>query len=273
MLLSIPDELCQAILDFSCIGNQSSSSLELLIHLKECINGQKTQEAPLEMSEYIVPTTPKTISKIQNDNKIVSEVDRLFMLFHWIGSLKRTKRTGWLQHFGIPFDEIESVSDHMYRMAIMSMLLARSDGFSDLDLDKCVSLALIHDLAEAIIGDIPPGAKIPKPAKHSMELEAMHQLSELVRKSGIVSDGYKADFLLTIWKEYESQSTREARFVKDLDRFEMLLQAYEYEIEHSGVNLEAFFISTRGSFRTEKVQKLVEHLEGLRSKYRYTDQD
>ena len=35
--------------------------------------------------------------------------------------------------------------------------------------------------------------------------------------------------LRALWEEYESRSTPEARFVKDLDRIEMALQASEYE--------------------------------------------
>lgn len=33
----------------------------------------------------------------------------------------------------------------------------------------------------------------------------------------------------SLWHEYEEQKTKEARFVKDLDRLEMALQACEYE--------------------------------------------
>lgn len=53
-----------------------------------------------------------------------------------------------------------------------------------------------------------------------------------------------------LWNEYEAASTPEARFVKDLDKLEMILQAHEYE-EEQDVDLSEFFDSTKGLFRTE----------------------
>jgi putative hydrolase of HD superfamily len=57
----------------------------------------------------------------------------------------------------------------------------------------------------------------------------------------------------------------EARFVKDLDKFDMILQAYEYEQdEHRAGGLESFFASTRGKFTTPQVQAWVAELEARR---------
>jgi len=62
--------------------------------------------------------------------------------FHILERLKTQKRTGWVDH-KIP--NPESISDHMYRMAILAM--CSSD--TKLDISKCVMMALVHDLAEA----------------------------------------------------------------------------------------------------------------------------
>jgi putative hydrolase of HD superfamily len=35
--------------------------------------------------------------------------------------------------------------------------------------------------------------------------------------------------IFQLWKEYEDSNTPEAKLVKDLDKFEMLVQAFEYE--------------------------------------------
>ena len=69
-------------------------------------------------------------------------------------SLKTTKRTGWVRQ-GV--HNPESISDHMYRMSLMAMISSFSDG--TLDTNKCIKLALIHDLAEAKVGDITPFCK------------------------------------------------------------------------------------------------------------------
>ncbi|KAJ2043625.1 HD domain-containing protein 2, partial [Coemansia sp. RSA 2673] len=63
--------------------------------------------------------------------------------------LKRTKRTGWVNS-GIKAPE--SIADHMHRMGIMAMLVDDRT----LDQAKCVKMAIVHDLAEALVGDITP---------------------------------------------------------------------------------------------------------------------
>ena len=55
---------------------------------------------------------------------------------------------------GIPFDKTESIADHMYRMSVMvQTVLKPSDPINK---DKCIKMALVHDMAEAITGDITP---------------------------------------------------------------------------------------------------------------------
>lgn len=93
--------------------------------------------------------------------------------------------------------------------------------------------------------------------------------------------------LYGLWREYEDNATpgmpspwqscaytlpytftlilSEARFVKDLDKFDMVLQAYEYEQDEGRAgDLESFFASTRGRFTTAQVQAWVAELESRR---------
>lgn len=55
----------------------------------------------------------------------------------------------------------------MYRMAMLAMLLDDSE----LDLARCIRMALVHDLGEAIVGDITPYCGIPNDKKHRLEDE------------------------------------------------------------------------------------------------------
>jgi len=50
------------------------------------------------------------------------------------------------------------------------------------------------------------------------------------------------------FQEYEDQLTAESRFVKDLDRFDMILQAFEYEKAECrpSTDLQEFFTSCEG---------------------------
>lgn len=64
--------------------------------------------------------------------------------------------------------------------------------------------------------------------------------------AGVVSSGRAygtASEIMALWEEYEAASTPEARFVKQVDKLEMVLQAHEYEREQPGMRLQEFFDS------------------------------
>lgn len=155
-----------------------------------------------------------------------------------IQRLKTTKRTGWVNH-GVK--ESESIADHMYRMAIMAMISGDLPGVNK---DRCVKMAVVHDIAEAIVGDITPNDNVPKEEKNRLEAAAIDEMCILL-EGGIAADEVKE-----LWLEYENNSTPEAKFVKDLDKLEMILQAVEYESEQDKV-LDDFFRSTEGKFQTD----------------------
>lgn len=173
-----------------------------------------------------------------------------------VGKLKSTKRTGWVYR-GVKSPE--SVSDHMYRMAIMSFLLTGREEGTNINRDRCIKLALVHDMAECIVGDITPFDGVSKEEKHRREKQTMEYLSSLV------GEEVGKEFLL-LWQEYEDQETKEAKFVKDLDRFEMILQAHEYEDSEGKPGwLQEFFDFTKDKFQHPIVKDWVDELNKLRS--------
>lgn len=170
-----------------------------------------------------------------------------------VGRLKRTDRSGWVKKNII---NPESVSDHMYRMSIMAMVLG--DSFGDLKRDHCIKMCLVHDMAESIVGDITPHDGVSNEEKHRREMEAINDLVAMVDKK--VGTEIKDLFL-----EYENNKTPESKFVKDLDKFEMILQAHQYEQEaHKPGFLQEFFDSVDGKLQTPVVKKLAEELKQLR---------
>ncbi|GFY70610.1 5'-deoxynucleotidase HDDC2 [Trichonephila inaurata madagascariensis] len=182
-----------------------------------------------------------------------SSVLEFFML---VGKLKHLKRTGWVLR-DVP--ECEDVAGHMYRMSIMAFLL--DDGMShQVNRERCIKMALVHDIAECIVGDLTPFCGISKEEKHKKELEAMERLCSLV------GEKVGKEFL-NLYKEYEEQQTTEAKTVKDLDKFDMILQAFEYEKQSNfSLSLQDFFNSTEGTFQNPLVLKWVEELKLKRSK-------
>ncbi|KAI8079877.1 HD domain-containing protein [Halteromyces radiatus] len=175
-----------------------------------------------------------------------SQASNIIRFLHTIEGLKRTKRTGWLDN-GIK--EPESIADHMHRMGIMAMLVDDPS----LQRDRCIKMAIVHDLAEAVVGDITPHAGISKQDKFNMEQNAMNGFKQLL------GDTTMAQEIVNLWHEYEEGKTPEALFVKDLDKFEMIVQALEYE-KSDKKSLESFFESTRGKFKHPAVKAWVEAL-------------
>ncbi|KAL8549332.1 hypothetical protein ACS0TY_008251 [Phlomoides rotata] len=152
--------------------------------------------------------------------------------------LKSTKRKGWINH-GIKGPE--SIADHMYRMALMALI---ADDLLGVNRERCVKIAIVHDIAEAIVGDITPSDGVPKQEKSRMEQEALDEMCE------VLGGGMRAEEIKELWQEYENNSSLEANLVKDFDKVEMILQALEYETEHGKI-LDEFFLSTAGKFQTE----------------------
>ncbi|KAM9779362.1 HD domain-containing protein 2 isoform X1 [Syngnathus typhle] len=175
----------------------------------------------------------------------------LKLIGHLKSFLERVPRTGWVYR---KVKNPESVSDHMYRMAMMSLVITDPK----MDKDKCIKLALVHDMAECIVGDIAPSDNVSKADKHRQEEAAMRQLSSLMPDS-------LRDEIYALWEEYEHQSSAEARLVKEFDRLEMILQAHEYEeLEGMPGKLQEFFDSTRGCFQHPDVLQLAKALNDER---------
>ena len=143
--------------------------------------------------------------------------------FHLLERLKTTKREGW-RRFGL--NHGESISDHMYRMALITLLCPASLS-SKLDLARCTRMALVHDMAEALVGDITPMDNVVKSEKSRREAETMDYICDGLL--GKVGGGLQAEEIKAVWWEYEKDETLEAHFVHDVDKMELLLQMVEYE--------------------------------------------
>lgn len=135
------------------------------------------------------------------------------------GKLKRIRRAGWVEA-GI--QEPESVAEHSYRTALLAMILADLQG---LDAEKAVRMALLHDLAEAEVGDLTPEEKGAKGRAHTLEEdEAMDRLLSQLPEP--LSARYSS-----LWRELRCAASPEAGMVTQADKLEMCIQALEYKGE------------------------------------------
>lgn len=164
-----------------------------------------------------------------------------------IGNLKHTKRTGWVLR---DVNDCESISGHMYRMSMLTFLLDGSEGLNQI---RCMELALVHDLAESLVGDITPFCGVSKDEKRTMEFKAMEDICKLIEPRG--------KRIMELFEEYENAQSPESRFVKDLDRLDMVMQAFEYEKrDNCLLKHQEFFDSTEGKFNHPFVKKLVNEI-------------
>ncbi|KAI4489524.1 hypothetical protein M0802_011059 [Mischocyttarus mexicanus] len=153
------------------------------------------------------------------------EIKKIHEFMELVGRLKHMKRTGWVIK-NIP--NPETIAGHMYRMAMLSLL---TDNNENLDTNKILRMTLIHDLAECIVGDITPHCGVSPEEKHRQE------------------------------DEYERQESPEAQYVKDLDRLDLIMQAYEYEKrDNIPGELEEFFVSSVNKIKHPFVDKIVKEI-------------
>ena len=169
----------------------------------------------------------------------------LLALFSILRSMKTTPRTGWLDR-GIPSEEVESVADHSIMTALIAWIVALDE--PDLDADKVLKLAIVHDIAEAIVGDRPPYEPHELPTNDPDALRAFFSVRHLrtpenrsakqqdeaeaaARLTGLMGDSAARE-IGALLQEYEERSTPEAWFVKDVDNLEAFLQSRAYLSHH-----------------------------------------
>ncbi len=171
--------------------------------------------------------------------------------FRTANRLKWTERKGWVEKVFVKSADAESVADHCYQMALMCLVLA---DMKRLNSSKAVKMALLHDLAESIIGDYTP-EEISTKAKKEEEDRAMKRifagLPPRLRRS------YER-----LWQEYKQKSSKEAILVGQVDKFEMALQAHDYA--HKGYDegaLKEFVDSARTNVKDKTLLKLLNSLK------------
>ncbi|PAV91767.1 hypothetical protein WR25_24316 [Diploscapter pachys] len=184
---------------------------------------------------------------------------KIFELLEILDNLKHLKRTGWVK-CGVP--EPETVACHMYRMAVLAMSLEGQ--IPSLDINRTVRVALVHDIGEALIGDITPHCGVSEEDKQSLEAEAIQKICSFVPA---ISDEINA-----LWWEYEKRETLPAKVVFHLDKFDMIAQADAYERKY-GIDLDQFFTSTRGCFSLEPFIAWDKELREKRNVRRENDQN
>jgi putative hydrolase of HD superfamily len=139
-----------------------------------------------------------------------TEIEGVLDFLRAAEALKNTHRSAWTSG-GQP----ESVAEHTWRLCLMALVLR--DGFPEVDFARLVQICIIHDLGEAIGGDIPAIHQVPGESKAAQEradlLKLLEPLPERLRER-----------ITALWDEYEAAASPEAKLAKALDKLETILQ-------------------------------------------------
>lgn len=119
----------------------------------------------------------------------------------------------------------ESVADHSWRLTLLAMTF--SDQLPDVDLLRLLKICVLHDLGEAIDGDI------PAPEQDTVAPKSDKERNDFLYLITPLPDLLKSEFL-SLWDEYEDGVSYEAKVAKALDKVETILQ------HNQGANPENF---------------------------------
>lgn len=109
----------------------------------------------------------------------------------------------------------ESTAEHTWRLCLMAMVLG--EALDGVDAAKLLRICLVHDLAEALTGDLPAPQAREDGGKAAAERAALATLTATLPERPRAA-------ILALWEEYEAGTTREGRLAKGLDKLETILQ-------------------------------------------------
>lgn len=172
------------------------------------------------------------------------ELNNIIDFLTQVGKLKEKKRRGWVAH---QIRDPETTASHIFRTALLAWILSWDK--KDLDLEKILKMALIHDICETYTKDetpydpfLPQNLKDKKKVNEILDKWPSFTLEQKKKKvlnkyrrelrslEKLVSDlpeDLKKE-IINLWKDFERGLSKEGRFVKQVDKAENYLQGMEY---------------------------------------------
>jgi len=168
----------------------------------------------------------------------------IIKLHEYVARLKELRRAGWVQR-GV--SDPESVASHSYSVALLTMMIADLRGLNTLD---AVRMALIHDLAESIIGDLTPEMKMRMGDLEERERRFFEDLVKLMPRE-------LAETYLDSWRRFSSGEDEVSRLVREVDKLERGLQAVRYLKKGYG-EVKEIYDSTLNELKDPELRRVLE---------------
>jgi putative hydrolases of HD superfamily len=156
---------------------------------------------------------------------LITDYSKMISTLIELQRLKGLERTGWMLRGIAP--GAESVAAHSYGVVVAAMLLADEliERGIAVNVERVLRMAVLHDWAEARVGDMPRtaseyfGAKARKRAERAA-------FNDMV--SGLGTNGI-AEKYGALHEDYEERASLEARLVKAADVIDLLVQTLAFE--------------------------------------------
>lgn len=157
----------------------------------------------------------------------------------------------------------ESAAEHSWRLCLMAIVFEKE--LAGLDMLKLLKICVLHDLGEAIHGDIPAVEQSGRPDKSAQEKADLTHLARSL-------DEEQRAGVLALWQDYEDAASPEARAAKALDKMETILQHnqginppdfdYEFNLTYGRKHTDAdpFFALLRGLLDQDTSRRARERL-------------
>jgi len=190
-----------------------------------------------------------------------------------VGKLKEVKRKGWVIR-GVK--EPESVASHCYRTSIMTWCFA---GRRRLDQEAAIIMSIIHDLYVVVLGDVTPYDetinKVTDKKKFFERLpwSGVQKEKEVIAVARLRKEVAALDKIIHLlphdlrhelkylWLEYKTGASKEARFTRQIDRIEDVIQAMQYHKDDKSVPIKAFWLEMKELIDDPLLVDFVEQLD------------
>lgn len=184
-------------------------------------------------------------TKYKQTSELISKRHTMIEMFFEYAQLKNLYRQGWLK-CGITTLHCETVADHSFGVALLGYTIAE-EYRPDLDSTKVMKLGLFHEMGEIYAGDVTPVDNVSIDEKVQKEFESVQKVFSKLPDS---------DKYINIWLEFEYQKSAEAKFVKQIDKLELVLQADLYEkLDYK--ELDEFFSSVKKKIETPELKTIL----------------
>ena len=151
-----------------------------------------------------------------SDATSLAQLDGIVEFLRAAERLKVTHRSAYTSE-----GEVESVAEHSWRLCLMALVLR--DAFPEVNFAKLVSMCVIHDLGEAIGGDVPAPEQARRHAEDPAASKSAAEREDLLTLLAPLPYQLRVE-ITALWDEYEAGISATARVAKALDKLETILQ-------------------------------------------------